>query len=125
LCQLVGAKPRGGEGLLAVPTNSARGGSDEQADQENGQRNVLFCCVDRIDTRRLVWEEVEERVDFFADGRMTAEVLRVLTACDPASRDHYPTTLLSQDEAYEGAWPCKEGRIADLTRGKSHKARAL
>jgi len=65
--------------------------------------NALFCCVDRIDTRRLVWDGVKDRVDFFADGRMTAEVLRVLTACDPASRDHYPTTLFTQEEAYQGA----------------------
>jgi len=65
--------------------------------------NVLFCCVDRIDTRRLVWDGVKDRVDFFCDGRMTAEVLRVLAACDPASRDHYPTTLFSQEEAYQGA----------------------
>jgi len=69
--------------------------------------NVLFSCVDRIDTRRLVWEGVKDRVDFFADGRMTAEVLRVLTACDPASREHYPATLFSQDEAYQGACTAK------------------
>jgi len=69
--------------------------------------NVLFCCVDRIDTRRLVWEGVKDRVDFFADGRMTAEVLRVLMACDPESREYYPTTLFTQDEAYQGTCTAK------------------
>ena len=35
---------------------------------------------------------------------MSAEVLRVLTACDFESRKHYPTTLFSAEEAYTG--PC-------------------
>jgi sulfur carrier protein ThiS adenylyltransferase len=35
---------------------------------------------------------------------MSAEVLRVLTACDIKSREHYPTTLFNADEAFVG--PC-------------------
>ena len=66
--------------------------------QETG--NVLFCCVDRIDVRRLIWEAVHERVDFFSDGRMAAEVVRVVTACDAPSRDHYPDTLFPREEAH-------------------------
>jgi sulfur carrier protein ThiS adenylyltransferase len=69
--------------------------------------NVAFCAVDKIDARRLVWEAVKNKVDFFADGRMSAEVLRVLTACDPASRKHYPTTLFAAEEAYVGACTAK------------------
>jgi sulfur carrier protein ThiS adenylyltransferase len=66
--------------------------------------NIVFCCVDRIDVRRLVWEAVKDRVNLFCDGRMSAEVLRVLTACDSESRKHYPTTLFNSDEAFVG--PC-------------------
>jgi sulfur carrier protein ThiS adenylyltransferase len=69
--------------------------------------NVLFCCVDRIDTRRLIWQAVRERVEFWADGRMSAEVLRVLVACDAASRRHYPTTLFAAEQAYAGACTAK------------------
>jgi sulfur carrier protein ThiS adenylyltransferase len=69
--------------------------------------NALFCCVDSIDTRRLIWRTVKDRVEFWADGRMSAEVLRVLTACDAASRRHYPTTLFSADQAYAGACTAK------------------
>jgi sulfur carrier protein ThiS adenylyltransferase len=69
--------------------------------------NVAFCAVDKIDARRLVWEAVKNKVDVFADGRMSAEVLRVLTACDPASRKHYPTTLFAAEEAYVGACTAK------------------
>ena len=66
--------------------------------------NVLFCCVDKIDTRRLIWEAVKDTVVYFADGRMSAEVLRVLVACDAQSREHYPSTLFASEEAYAG--PC-------------------
>ncbi len=69
--------------------------------------NVVFCAVDTIDARRLIWEAVKDRSSFFCDGRMSAEVLRVLTACDTASRDHYPTTLFSAGEAYAGACTAK------------------
>ena len=69
--------------------------------------NVVFCCVDKIDVRRLIWEAVKDRSSVFCDGRMSAEVLRVLTACDTASRDHYPATLFSAGEAYAGACTAK------------------
>jgi tRNA A37 threonylcarbamoyladenosine dehydratase len=69
--------------------------------------NVIFACVDKIDIRRLIWEAVKDKADFFADGRMSAEVLRVLTACDAASRKHYPTTLFAAEEAYAGTCTAK------------------
>ena len=69
--------------------------------------NVVFSCVDKIDIRRLIWEAVKDKADFFADGRMSAEVLRVLAASDPASRKHYPTTLFAAEEAYAGACTAK------------------
>jgi sulfur carrier protein ThiS adenylyltransferase len=52
----------------------------------------------------LVWEAVKDRVNFYGDGRMSAEVLRILTACDFESRKHYPTTLFNAEEAFVG--PC-------------------
>ena len=66
--------------------------------------NAVFVCVDQIDVRRLIWEAVKDKVVFFCDGRMSAEVLRVLTACDSRSRQHYPTTLFRAEEAFVG--PC-------------------
>ena len=66
--------------------------------------NVVFCCVDRINVRRLIWESVKDKVSFFVDGRMSAEVLRVLTVCDVKYREHYPKTLFNANEAFVG--PC-------------------
>ena len=66
--------------------------------------NAVFDCVDKIDVRRLIWEAVRNTASFYVDGRMSAEVLRVLTAYDTPSRQHYPTTLFHTEEAFVG--PC-------------------
>jgi sulfur carrier protein ThiS adenylyltransferase len=69
--------------------------------------NVVFCCVDSIDIRRLIWDAVKNRTIFLADGRMSAEVIRVLVACDERSRQHYPTTLFAPEQAYAGSCTAK------------------
>lgn len=69
--------------------------------------NVLFCCVDSIQTRSHIWQAVHDRVLLFADGRMNAEVLRVLIAADGASRQHYPSTLFAQEQAHAGSCTAK------------------
>ncbi len=66
--------------------------------------NVVFCCVDSIETRDLIWQAVRDRTLFFCDGRMSAETLRIITAYEPASRDYYSKTLFSANQAYVG--PC-------------------
>ena len=65
--------------------------------------NVIFSCVDDITIRRLIWESVKDRVNCLLDGRMAAEVLRVVTACDALSMAHYPSTLFAAEEAYVGS----------------------
>lgn len=64
--------------------------------------NAFFCCVDSIDTRRHIWSAARDRAAFFGDGRMTAEVVRVVVAADDAGRGHYSTTLFSAGEAHQG-----------------------
>ena len=80
--------------------------------------NLVFCCVDSIDVRRLIWQAVKDRVSFFVDGRMSAEVLRVLAVCDEDSRQHYPGTLFAAEEAYAGACTAKTTIFtANITAG--------
>ena len=69
--------------------------------------DTVFCCVDSIDIRRLIWEAVKNRTSFFSDGRMSAEVIRVLIACDTLSREYYPTTLFTTGEAHQGTCTAK------------------
>jgi len=69
--------------------------------------SILFDCVDSIETRRLIWEAVQDSVEFYADARMSAEVVRVLVAADAPSRAHYPQTLFSAEGAFAGSCTAK------------------
>lgn len=40
-------------------------------------------------------------------GRMSAEVLQVIIVTDDASREHYPSTLFTSREAYQGSCTAK------------------
>ena len=64
----------------------------------------VFCCVDAIATRRMIWEAVRGVAAFFVDGRMSGEVIRILAADDPRSIASYGETLFSPDRAFIG--PC-------------------
>ena len=68
---------------------------------------ALFCCVDSIVTRRLIWESARQHLHFFADGRMSAEVMRVLASGRPADDEHYATTLFDAEQAYAGSCTAK------------------
>ena len=68
---------------------------------------AIFACVDSIEARRMIWETVRSTAAFFADGRMSAEVIRVLASDRPPSDIYYPTTLFSSGEAYAGACTAK------------------
>ena len=64
--------------------------------------DAIFCCVDSIATRAAIWRTVQSVCQFWADGRMLGEVVRVLTATEESGRQHYPTTLFQPEEAQPG-----------------------
>ena len=64
--------------------------------------NAVFCCVDAISARAAIWRSASRRCQFWVDGRMLGETIRILTATDVAGQDHYPTTLFRQSEAQPG-----------------------
>jgi len=66
--------------------------------------NCVFACVDSIEIRKLIWDAVKDKVSFYCDGRMSAEVLRIITACDEKGRKYYPQTLFTAQQAHAG--PC-------------------
>lgn len=75
-------------------------------DRYRPQRAVgeaVFCCVDSITARAAIWRSAGSRCRFWCDGRMLAEVMRILTVADDQGREHYPTTLFQQPEAQTGA----------------------
>jgi sulfur carrier protein ThiS adenylyltransferase len=64
--------------------------------------DAIFCCVDKIEARAAIWRSAGQRVQFWADGRMLGEVMRILAVADEPSRDYYPTTLFAASEVQAG-----------------------
>lgn len=65
--------------------------------------DVVFTCVDSISVRAAIWRGVGAASRFWADGRMLAETIRVLTVAEDQGREHYPRTLFAQAAAQRGS----------------------
>jgi hypothetical protein len=64
--------------------------------------DAVFCCVDSIAVRAVIWRSVRARCEFWVDGRMLGETIRVLAVADEVGREHYPLTLFSPADAEPG-----------------------
>lgn len=66
--------------------------------------NVVFCCVDSITARTAIWEGHKDKIDFWADGRMLGEVMRVfaVTKGSAIAVKHYDESLFAQEETEPG-----------------------
>jgi hypothetical protein len=71
------------------------------------QDHCVFVCVDAIEARRVIWESVRGVASFFADGRMTAEVVRVLASDCPSVDGVYAKSLFTAGEAFAGSCTAK------------------
>jgi hypothetical protein len=60
---------------------------------------AVFCCVDSITARAAICRAVRYRAQFWVDGRMLGEVIRVLAATGSQDWEHYGSTLFAQAEA--------------------------
>ncbi len=63
---------------------------------------AVFCCVDSISARAAIWRSVRDRCEFWADGRMLGEVIRVLIATDLDSKNRYMQSIFPQSDAQLG-----------------------
>jgi sulfur carrier protein ThiS adenylyltransferase len=66
-------------------------------------RLAVFCCVDSIETRKMIWDAVKQQISFFVDGRMASETLRILAVDKPYTDKYYETTLFGSIDAYSGS----------------------
>lgn len=64
---------------------------------------AVFCCVDSISARAAIWRSVANRCQFWADGRMLGETIRILAASDTDTFSRYADTLFPQAEAQAGS----------------------
>jgi sulfur carrier protein ThiS adenylyltransferase len=70
------------------------------------RRIAVFASVDSIESRGVLWQAVKGRAAFFADGRVAAEVVRVLASTAPHG-EVYTSTLFPSGEALAGACTAK------------------
>jgi sulfur carrier protein ThiS adenylyltransferase len=68
---------------------------------------VVFCCVDSIDTRKLIFNSIKDKCLLFIDGRMSAESFRIFTVFDERSKKWYPETIFPKTEAFVGSCTAK------------------
>ena len=71
------------------------------------KEHAVFVCVDAIETRARIWRGVQSLAEFLADGRMAAEVIRVLASGHPGSDTKYPTSFFGASEAFAGSCTSK------------------
>ena len=64
--------------------------------------DAVFCCVDSITARGAIWRSAGRNSQFWCDGRMLGEVIRVLAADDARGRQYYPSTLFAPSDAEPG-----------------------
>jgi sulfur carrier protein ThiS adenylyltransferase len=76
--------------------------SDDRYRPKSAVGEVIFCCVDSIEARGAIWRSAGRRANFWCDGRMLAETIRILVAPSEVGRGHYPTTLFAASEAQAG-----------------------
>ncbi len=65
--------------------------------------DVVFCCVDSISARAAIWRSVSSKCEFWTDGRMLGEIIRVLAVSSTNDFRRYPETLFPQAEAQTGS----------------------
>src|SRR4029079_13182991 len=60
-----------------------------------------------MESRRLIWDSVKRAAGYVVDGRMAAEVIRILASDHPSGDSAYPRTLFPGGEAYQGSCTAK------------------
>jgi molybdopterin/thiamine biosynthesis adenylyltransferase len=107
--------------LRAVPERFGRQDwADYVQNRPKDGHDVLFCCVDNIETRKMIWDQVHKDVALFVDARMAAEVMYVY-AVDPTSTRAvrvYESKFFSAGEAVRDACTSKSTLYtADIAAG--------
>ena len=65
--------------------------------------SAIFCCVDSIAARSAIWRSIHARCQFWTDGRMLGETIRVLASSDSTGHRRYSDTLFSPSDAQRGS----------------------
>ena len=76
---------------------------DDRIRPKHGIHPAVFCCVDKISTRELIWNTRKHESEFFVDGRMRGWLMRILAVGKQEDHEAYEKSFFEQTEAEEGA----------------------
>ena len=62
---------------------------------------IVFCCVDTMEARELIWESCKARAEFFCDARMSAEITRIIAHTAEHPIDYASTLFTDDSQLYE------------------------
>lgn len=71
---------------------------------------IVFCCVDNISLRGVIFQTVEPNCELFLDSRMAAEAIRILAYKkndESATSHNYERTLFSEVDAVQDSCTAK------------------
>jgi len=68
---------------------------------------IVFSCVDSMESRKFIWTACRGKCTMLVDGRMAAEVCRVLTLRRPQDWEYYESTLFDDMQAYQATCTAK------------------
>lgn len=88
---------------MEITTVSERFRRSEAQMHDAETKLVVFACVDSINTRKMLWDSLYSQVALFVDGRMYAEIIRVLAIDDRMEPSLYLATLFPEQEAHTGS----------------------
>lgn len=58
---------------------------------------IVFSCVDCMDTRQLIYNNIKDKVELFIDTRMAAETCRIITLTKDSKYDYKDTLFDPED----------------------------
>lgn len=90
------------QGVLAIDPKAVVEPHPDRYRPKHTVGEAVFCCVDSIAARAAICRAVRNRAQFWVDGRMLGEVIRVLAATGSQDWEHYASTLFPQSHAQVG-----------------------
>jgi len=104
---------------IAIQTVAERFRRSSARDLGSEHKLIAFCCVDSISARKLVWDGLKDLAMFWADARMSGEVIRVLASPRPSVESHYPHDTLQPGRSICGSLYGQEHDLHGVDRRRT------
>lgn len=91
---------------MEILTYRGRFGRPHLQKLQSGLDNAVFLCVDSITARKSIWNRIKHAAHFLCDGRLGAEVIRVLASERSSTDTYYQSTFLPSKRSSMNKYSC-------------------